>query len=78
MKPWPDEVIVSPLMWTSMSSQCANSPAMICADVGSLRSRFSTVWSEKTTPHPKVTPGALRSNTSTSWLGSLSFIEMAK
>jgi hypothetical protein len=23
--------------------------------------RFSTIWSEKTTPQPNVTPGALRS-----------------
>ena len=42
------------------------------------RVRFSTVWSEKTTPQPKVTPGALRSNTSISCAGSRSFIEMAK
>ena len=37
MNPWPDEVIVSPPKWTSMSSQCANSSAMIFADLGSLR-----------------------------------------
>ena len=36
MKPWPDEVIVSPWMWTSMSSQWANSSAMIFAETGSL------------------------------------------
>ncbi len=78
MKPWPDDVIVSPPKWTSMSSQCANSSAMIFADLGSLAWRFSTVWSEKTTPQPNVTPGAFRSNTVMSCDGSRSFIEMAK
>ena len=67
MKPCPPEVIISPWIWTSISSQCANSPAMIAADVGSLAVKFSTVWSENTTPQPNVTPGALRSNTSISW-----------
>ena len=28
MKPWPEERIVSPWMWTSISSQWANSPAI--------------------------------------------------
>ena len=39
-----------------MSSQCANSSAMVFADMGSLAVMFSTVWSEKTTPQPNVTP----------------------
>ena len=38
----------------------------VLADAGSLAVKFSTVWSEKTTPQPKVTPGELRSNISTS------------
>ena len=78
MKPCPPEVIVSPRIWTSISSQCANSSAMIFAETGSLACKFSTVWSEKTTPQPKVTPGGLRSNISISCAGSRSFIEMAK
>ena len=45
---------------------------------GSLRVMFSTVRSEKTTPQPKVTPGALRSKISISCAGSRSFIEIAK
>ena len=61
-----------------MSSQWANSSAIARADCGSLAAKFSTVWSEKTTPQPKVTPGALRSNTSTSCAASRSFIEIAK
>ena len=42
----------------STSSQWRTPSAMICADWWSLAVRFSTVWSEKTTPHPKVTPSA--------------------
>ena len=61
-----------------MSSQWANSLAMTSADSGSLAVKFSTVWSEKTTPQPNVTPGGLRSNISISCDGSRSFIEIAK
>src|SRR5438270_3274921 len=61
-----------------MSSQCANSAVMVAAETGSLAVMFSTVRSEKTTPQPKVTPGALRSKISISCAGSRSFIEMAK
>jgi len=61
-----------------MSSQWANSSVIVLAETGSLRVMFSTVRSEKTTPQPKVTPGALRSKTSISCAGSRSFIEMAK
>ena len=61
-----------------MSSQCASSASIAAALTGSLRLRLSIVWSEKTTPQPKVSPGWLRSNTSTSTEGSRSFIEIAK
>ena len=61
-----------------MSSQWANSGVIALAETGSLRVMLSTVRSEKTTPQPKVTPGALRSNISISCAGSRSFIEMAK
>ena len=73
-----DERTVSPRIWTSMSSQWANSSAMICADGGSLAARFSTVWSLNTTPQPKVSPSRLRSKT---WMlcdASRNFIEIAK
>jgi hypothetical protein len=78
MKPWPEEVIFAPFTCTSMSSQWANSSIMLCALIASLALRFSIVWSENTTPQPNVSPGRLRSNTTTSQAGSRSFIEIAK
>ena len=45
---------------------------------GSFAIRFSTVWSEKTTPQPNVSSGRLRSNRSIWCAGSRSFIEIAK
>jgi len=51
---------------------------MALAETGSLAIRLSTVWSEKTTPQPKVTPAALRSKMSISCDGSRNFIAMAK
>ena len=44
-------------------SQCANA-RVIASWVGrSFSSRYDSVSSEKTTPHPNVTPGAFRSST---------------
>ena len=37
MKPWPDERIVSPWIWTSISSQWANSLGMIAPETGIVR-----------------------------------------
>ena len=58
-KPWPPERIVRPSMWTSMSSQWLNAPAMSRAVAGSARSRLPSVWSENTTPQPNVSSGAV-------------------
>src|SRR3546814_10741246 len=57
-----------------MSSQCAKRSVIVRALTGSFACRLATVWSEKTTPQPKVTPFELRSNTCSSWAGSRSFI----
>ncbi len=46
---------------------------MLLALTGSLALRFSIVWSEKTTPQPNVSPGRLRSKTTTSCARSRSF-----
>jgi len=52
--PWPPDVIVRPLKWTSMSSQWLKAPAMAVAVSGSAAARLSSVWSENTTPQPNV------------------------
>ena len=68
----------APWMCTSISSQWANSPRIVSPLTGSFAIRFSTVWSEKTTPQPNVSSGRLRSNTWISCALSRTFIEMAK
>ena len=50
----------------------------VAPETGSLARRFSTVWSEKTTPQPNVSSGRLRSTTTISWSGFFSFIVIAK
>ena len=77
-KPWPVEVTTSPLKWTSMSSQWAK-VSVIARQLGSSAAfRCAWVWSEKTTPQPKVSSGRLRSTTVTRCDGSARFIRMAK
>jgi hypothetical protein len=69
LKPWPPEVIVRRLKWTSMSSQCAKLSVIARYVSGSAARRLPSVWSEKTTPQPKVSSGRLRSSTVTWWRG---------
>jgi hypothetical protein len=53
--------------------------AEICAAlVGSAACRLPSVWSENTTPQPKVSYGRLRSTTTMSCAGFCCFISSAK
>jgi hypothetical protein len=62
----------------SMSVQRANRRAMASANSGSAFSMPPSVSSEKTTPKPNVSSGALRSQTVISWAGSSCFMRAAK
>ena len=77
-KPWPPERIFWPRMLTSMSSQWLKAPRICAAVSGSAACRLPSVWSEKTTPQPKVSYGLLRSTTTISCEGSCFFISSAK
>ncbi len=77
-KPWPPEVTVRPLKWTSMSSQWLNDCRISFAVGSSALTRLPSVWSENTTPQPKVSYGRLRSITVISLAGSCFFISSAK
>ncbi len=59
--PCPPELIVRPRKTTSMSCQWARLSMIRCFDRWSAPARFWSVWSENTTPQPKVSPGRLRS-----------------
>ncbi len=61
-----------------MSSQWLNASRICVALLGSARCRLPSVWSEKTTPQPKVSYGRLRSTTVMSCDGSCRFISKAK
>ncbi len=79
MKPWPDEVIVSPPKWTSMSSQCANSSAMIFADLGSLACEvLDRLVGEDDAPAESHAGRVALEHYDRRAPGSRSFIEMAK
>src|SRR5690606_29586834 len=62
----------------SMSSQWAKLSMISRRVSSSAPLRFSSVWSENTTPQPKVSSGRLRSYTVMSWVGSCFFIRIAK
>ena len=61
-----------------MSSQWLNESRICAAVTGSAARRLPSVWSENTTPQPKVSYGRLRSTTTMSCDGSCSFISSAK
>ncbi len=77
-KPWPPERILWPRMLTSMSSQWLNAPRISPAVGASAACRLPSVWSENTTPQPKVSYGLLRSTTVISCAGSCFFMRSAK
>ena len=76
--PWPVDTMRSPRMQTAMSSQYAKWLWIAAALTASLAARFRSVSSERTTPQPKVSSGALRSNTVISWAGLRSLRLTAK
>jgi hypothetical protein len=53
-KPWPVERTERPLKNTSMSSQWLNASPIRRALTGSAARRLPKVWSDNTTPQPKV------------------------
>ena len=78
-KPWPPDVNVRPLKWTSMSSQWRNARVMAACVSGSASLNPSIVLSENTTPQPNVSVRArLRSTTVMSAAGSAFFARIAK
>ena len=77
-KPWPVERTLRPLKNTSMSSQWLNASPMSAAVGASAARKFSSVWSDSTTPQPKVSNGRLRSTTVTRCVGFCCFISRAK
>ena len=77
-KPWPPTVKDAPSTSTSMSVQRAKSRSIWSWTTASAPSIPPRVSSENTTPKPKVSSGALRSQTVTSWRGSSPFISAAK
>ena len=61
-----------------MSVQRAKLRSIRSCTTRSAPSMLPRVSSEKTTPKPKVSSGALRSQTVISWAGSSDFIRVAK
>ena len=61
-----------------MSSQWLKASRICVAVFASARCSADSVWSENTTPQPKVSPARLRSSTVTSCEGLIFFISKAR